>query len=197
VDNVRLQPISRRRFMKHGMEWLLAAAGLAGVSAGYSFFGERRWIELRSQRVTLTRLPQAFRGLKLVQFSDVHLGHFYAAEDLRQAVELINAQKPDLICFTGDLVDRDGEMLADAVPVLRALSAPLGKFAVLGNHDYRAGAEEVRHALKTAGFAVLDNRHARLHRDGHSQVYTNRGLGTTILPFRLFCRPELTVLTLT
>jgi predicted MPP superfamily phosphohydrolase len=272
--------------MKQGFRWLLGAAGLAAVSAGYSFFGERHWIELRSQTVRLTRLPQAFRGIRLVQFSDVHLGHFYGAEELRQAAELIHAQSPDVLCFTGDLVDRDGETLADAVSVLRKLNAPSGKFAVLGNHDYRAGAEAVRRALEEAGFTLLDNRHVPLRRggdvlylagvddvlfgqadlsaalhgipengctvllahepdfadqaarfavdlqlSGHShggqvrvplvghvltprmgqkyvdglhqveqsrmQVYTNRGLGTTILPFRMYCRPELTVLTLT
>jgi predicted MPP superfamily phosphohydrolase len=271
--------------MKQGIGWLLAAAGLAAVSAGYSFFAERHWIELRSQIVGLPRLPQAFRGIRLVQFSDVHLGHFYGPEALRQAAVIINAQSPDVLCFTGDLVDRDGETLADAVPVLRELNAPFGKFAVLGNHDYRVGAAPVRRALEEAGFAVLDNRHVALRQggealylagvedvlhgqadlaaalsgipedgctvllahepdfadeaarfgvdlqlSGHShggqvrvpfvghvltprlgekyvdglhlversgtQVYTNRGLGTTILPFRLLCRPELTVLTL-
>lgn len=285
MNQPRLQPIDRRRFIKRGVMWLAGAAGLAAGSAGYSFLFERQWLEIRSQTVSLPSLPNGFKGMKLVQFSDVHLGHYYEPEDLQEAAELIQKQRPDLICFTGDLVDEDHETVVKAVPVLRKLEAPLGKFAVLGNHDYRAGADQVAQALEKAGFQVLLNRHVRLERNGASlyiagvddalygeadlsktlqgipekactillahepdvavkaahhpvalqlsghshggqvrlplvghvltpplarkyvnglytaegselQVFVNRGLGTTILPVRFLCRPELTVLTL-
>jgi predicted MPP superfamily phosphohydrolase len=285
MNQARLQPINRRRFLKRGLMWLAAAAGLAVGGGGYSVLVERRWLMIRSLALTLPSLPNPFKGVKLVQFSDVHLGHYYEAQDLQKIAELILKQQPDVICFTGDLVDEDHEELAKVVPVLQKMEAPLGKFAVLGNHDYRAGAGRVVKALERGGFHVLRNSHVRVQRNGSSlymagvddalygdadlprtlqgipdqactillahepdvavraaahpvalqlsghshggqvrlpfwghvltpplarkyvdgwhaveesrpQVFVNRGLGTTILPIRFLCRPELTVITL-
>ena len=87
--------------------------------------------------IAFDNLPQAFDGYKIVQISDVHAGSFAgSASRLQKVVDLINAQKPDLIVFTGDMVNNFAEELVPLIPIFSQLEARDGKFAVLGNHDY-------------------------------------------------------------
>ncbi|MGB3343611.1 MAG: metallophosphoesterase [Aequorivita sp.] len=82
-------------------------------------------------------LPEAFEDLKIVQISDLHLGSFnYRYRILERAVTIINELDADLILFTGDLVNNFAWELNGWDPVLKKISAKMGKFAVLGNHDY-------------------------------------------------------------
>jgi len=82
-------------------------------------------------------LPKSFEGLKIVQISDLHIGGFnYRFKILERAVKLINELKPDLIFFTGDLVNNYAWELIGWENVLNKLLAKNGKYAVLGNHDY-------------------------------------------------------------
>ena len=85
----------------------------------------------------LNELPDNFKGLKIVQISDLHLGSFnYKYSVLDRAIKSINNLNPDLILFTGDLVNNYAWELNGWENILSKLSAKIGKFAVLGNHDY-------------------------------------------------------------
>lgn len=134
---LKMERVSRRQFLKKGM---LTVTGLIAATAGYGCLVERDWLDIRRINVSLKRLPQAFAGMRIAHFSDAHLGHYYEAKHLLRIADLINQNRPDLICFTGDLVDRECSFLPDAAAVLDRMKAPLGKYAVLGNHDYRSGA---------------------------------------------------------
>jgi len=88
-------------------------------------------------KIELKDLPEPFNGLRIVHISDLHLGSFnYRFHILNRAVTEINALNPDLICFTGDLVNNYAWELRGWTRVFRKLSATIGKYAVLGNHDY-------------------------------------------------------------
>jgi len=87
--------------------------------------------------ITFKNLPDEWNGLRIVQISDLHIGSWSKkSTHLKKAVHLINAQHPDLIFFTGDLVNNLAEELYDFIPVLKKLKASRGKFSILGNHDY-------------------------------------------------------------
>ena len=87
--------------------------------------------------ITFKNLPDEWNGLRIVQISDLHIGSWSKkSTHLEKAVHLINAQHPDLIFFTGDLVNNLAEELYDFIPVLKKLKASRGKFSILGNHDY-------------------------------------------------------------
>lgn len=89
------------------------------------------------ERIRFTNLPKSFKGLKIIHISDMHLGSFKRNfGQIAKAVEMINEQKPDLIFFTGDLVNNFAEETDGWAPVLDKLEAKLGKYSVLGNHDY-------------------------------------------------------------
>jgi predicted MPP superfamily phosphohydrolase len=126
-------------------------------------------------------LPKAFDGLRIVHISDLHLGSFnYRYKILERAVELINELKPDLVFFTGDLVNNYAWELRGWEPVLEEISAKLGKFSVLGNHDYgdyttwetpeakEENFELVKKFHKNIGFSLLLNEGVTIEKGGEA-----------------------------
>ncbi|WP_243767442.1 metallophosphoesterase [Paenibacillus agricola] len=279
--------MKRRAFLKSCAYALSALIFIPTAGYSYARYAEPGWLYTKEVVLRLKRLPVAFEGLRIVQFSDVHLGFYHTVEQLNQLIDHIQSLQPDLVCFTGDLFDNT--VGADAVPAVEALSrlqAPLGKGAVLGNHDYYGKEpENIKRILVDSGFALLMNEAIPLKRgdstiwlsgvddmwdgkpdlpkalksvpkdaftlllshcpdfadiavqhavdlqlsghshggqvrlpfyghiytptygskyaDGHYtlgggklQVYTNRGIGVSVMPIRFWCRPELTVFTL-
>ncbi|MBD0297052.1 MAG: metallophosphoesterase [Bacteroidota bacterium] len=124
--------ISRSLFLT----WLGVAAG-SGLFASlvYGFTNKYNY-HIKRVSLQFNNLPDAFRGLKIVQLSDIHSGSFNNKAAVQRGVEKVLRLQPDLILFTGDLVnDRATEMEA-YMDVFNQLKAPLGVYSILGNHDY-------------------------------------------------------------
>lgn len=126
----------------------------------------RHQIHVTHRSIELSRLSGDFAGLRLVQLSDIHHGLYTPLEEVERAVEMANGLEPDLVALTGDFVSNSPNYVAPVARALSWLRAPLGVFAVLGNHDYRVGADAVEAALEANGIAVLRNRHVGLRRNG-------------------------------
>lgn len=157
--------MSRRTFLKSGVKWGIGLFGLAALGGGYVTEIEPRWLEVVRTSLTLSGLPPAFRGVKVAHFSDLHYEFHFGAGRLKSLVNRIMDEKPDLICFTGDLVDRSvGSRGLEISSALAKLQAPLGKFAVLGNHDYVRDKEVVQ-VLGEGGFRCLRNESVRIEKD--------------------------------
>lgn len=122
---------------------------------------EPRALTVTDHTLASSQLPKAFEGMRIVQFSDVHVGPDYSLRQLRHLINRINAQHPDIIVFTGDLFDNFSQYEGDPQDVfhiLAQLKAPLGKFAVYGNHDRGGGASRIyQSGMEMAGFDVLLN----------------------------------------
>ncbi|MFD1886539.1 metallophosphoesterase [Paenibacillus wenxiniae] len=153
--------ITRRQFLKSSA---VVGAALGAGGLGYTWFGEPNWLEKIRIRLELPDLPPSLNGMRLVQFSDMHLGMGKNASDLEQLVDVINSEQPDMICFTGDIVDEHPADLITGVAALQRLQAPLGKYAVLGNHDYLDDVVAVTQLLQQGDFEVLINEHRLVHR---------------------------------
>ena len=109
------------------------------------------------------------KKITVVQFSDLHLRFCYDLDQLEKIVAEINAQNPDIVVFTGDLIDKAKTYgnLENVSPYLAQIDAKYGKFAVWGNHDYGGGAEKYYERIMTdGGFRVLRNEKAALNIDG-------------------------------
>lgn len=137
-------------------------ASLSVGTVGYSWIGEPNWLEKVYINLPLPNLPASLNGMKLIQFSDVHLGMGKEASDLAKLADIIMAEKPDMICFTGDMVDDDPTPLRAGVNALKQMSAPLGKFAVLGNHDYLDDVLAVSTMMEQGEFRMLTNENAQI-----------------------------------
>jgi predicted MPP superfamily phosphohydrolase len=125
----------------------------------------RAEIEVNEHQIGLEGLPEVFRGFRIVHLTDLHHGLYFPAEALAAVVELTNELEPDLIAVTGDFVTRSRNYIEPVAQVLGGLRARSGVFAVLGNHDFRVGADEIARALDHHGIQVLRNRHVKLRRN--------------------------------
>jgi uncharacterized protein len=123
--------------------------------------------EITETVIRMRRLPVALDGLKIVQLSDIHLSLFTPIEEVQRAVDLANAQQPDLVALTGDYVTFSPAYIWPAARALGRLRARLGTFAVLGNHDFRVSADEITRALCSQRIRVL--------RDSHYPLRSSRG----------------------
>lgn len=81
-------------------------------------------------------LPKSFDGFKITHISDIHSGSLDNIEKVKYGIDLINQQKSDVILFTGDLVNNKSNELEKWKDIFKLMEAPLGKFSILGNHDY-------------------------------------------------------------
>jgi predicted MPP superfamily phosphohydrolase len=119
-----------------------------------------------SQRIWLSGLPDAFRGFRILQLSDIHHSLFVPLDQVAAVVALSNLLKPDLIALTGDFVTYSRASIEPVAEILGGLRAPAGVFAVLGNHDFRVGARVIERALRRHRIDVLRNRHVQLRESG-------------------------------
>ncbi|MCR9102463.1 MAG: metallophosphoesterase [bacterium] len=114
------------------------------------------------EQVRIPGLPDALHGLKIVQISDIHSGSFLHKEPVRNAVDLINAQEPDLVFFTGDLVNNKAEEAQPFVDVFDKINARYGAYSVLGNHDYGDYVRWSTESEKVANMDLLKDTHRRI-----------------------------------
>jgi uncharacterized protein len=130
---------------------------------------ERRFrgdLGITSQRIWLSDLPEEFRGFRILQLSDIHHSLFVPLDQVAAVVELSNRLKPDLVALTGDFVTYSRSSIGPVAEILGGLRARSGVVAVLGNHDFRVGADAVEGALRRQRIQVLRNRHRSLQRRG-------------------------------
>ncbi len=121
-------------------EFLMTAGIIAagGILSGLTFGIASGAHDYRIRRKTLylKNLPKSFDGMRLVQLSDIHTGSFWNRTAVQGGVEMAMAEKPDMIVFTGDLVNDVASEMKDYTSVFDKVQAPLGVYSILGNHDY-------------------------------------------------------------
>ena len=113
---------------------MLMGGGLFG-SLVYGFGNKYRY-QLKHVKLNFDKLPDTFKGIKIIQISDIHSGSFTDKDAVKRGVERIMHEKADLILFTGDLVNNRADEMDEFMDVFRELNAPMGVYSVLGNHDY-------------------------------------------------------------
>ncbi len=165
----------RRKFVSQ-TALVLAAIPFVGILHG--IWKGRYNYRVVKKTLTFANLPKAFDGFTITQISDVHSGSFDNAEKIRYGIDLINAQKSDVILFTGDLVNNRAEEMEPWVDTFKQLEAPMGKFSILGNHDYgdyvdwpsaQAKADNMERLYsihEQLGFRLLRNQSLPLKREG-------------------------------
>jgi uncharacterized protein len=167
--------ISRSEFIvKTG--FLVAAVPL--VSMSYGIIAGAHDYRIRRVKLNLKNLPASFDGLTIGQLSDIHSGSFYNKTAVQGGVEMLLKEKPDMIFFTGDLVNNIATEVNEYIDVFSKVKAPLGVYSVMGNHDYgeyvkwpsvaarQANVKDVIRAHKLMGWDILMNENRILQRNG-------------------------------
>lgn len=158
------------------LSWLgLAVGGGIFTTLVYGFGNKYRY-HVNRLKMSFTNLPAAFKGLRIVHISDIHSGSFMDKEAVEKGVKKILKEKPDVILFTGDLVNDRATEMKDYIEVFNKLNAPLGVYSTLGNHDYgdyvrwdsiaakKENLEQLKQVHKQMGWRLLMNEHVVLEK---------------------------------
>ena len=160
------------------MSWLGLAVGGTLLGSLLIGFSNKYNYKVKTVRLQYPNLPAAFRGLRVVQISDVHSGSFTDTAAVQKGVQKILDLKPDLILFTGDLVNDRAIEMDNYKSIFSQLKAPMGVFSTLGNHDYgdyidwdsaaakKANLEALKKVHGDIGWRLLMNEHVVLERGG-------------------------------
>lgn len=158
--------ISRSEFLS---KTAIIAAAVPAATMGFGIVTGAYNYRVRRKEIALPNLPSQFDGIRIGQLSDIHSGSFYNKRAVAGGVEMLLAEKPDLIFFTGDLVNYSSDEIKDYINVFDKVKAPLGVFSTLGNHDYgdykewpskeakRKNLEQLHAAHKELGWDLLNN----------------------------------------
>ncbi len=158
--------------------WMSYTALLLGaipiLSLTYGMARNPYRYKLTKTKVPVKGLHPALKGLKIVQISDIHSGSFLFKEPVERSIEMINEAKPDIVFFTGDLVNTMASEMEPFMDMFSQIKAPLGVFSVLGNHDYgdyhqwpsqkekQQNFEDLKNIHKKLGWRLLLNEHERI-----------------------------------
>ncbi len=166
--------LSRRKFVA---QVGLTVASLPFAAMVYGMIKGK--YDYKIHRITLRSkdLPEAFHGFTLAQISDIHSGSFDDHAAVNRGVDMLVGEQPDLIVFTGDLVNELAQEIEPWLSTFGRLEAPFGKFSTLGNHDYatHVSLDEVAYQRNMQqlfdyhaqmGFRLLNNENVRLEKDG-------------------------------
>ena len=152
------------RWRRGGIEHY--ASGETGLKRAQ--WASRDRFTVNDERIWLDALPEAFSGLRIVQISDIHHGLFLPEQWLADAVQQTNRLHADIVVLTGDFVTYSRANIEPAAEILSRLRARYGVLAVLGNHDFRVGADTVTSALRRKHIEVLRNQHVTVQFGGSS-----------------------------
>jgi uncharacterized protein len=174
-ENFSSSTITRSTFMS----WLGLGLGTTVFGTLLWGFGNKYRYQLQKVKMSFDDLPEGFRGLKIMHISDIHSGSFNDKKSVEKGVEKILATKPDIILFTGDLVNDRASEMHDYQEMFSRLNAPLGVYSTLGNHDYgdyhswpspeakKENLERLKQIHHEMGWRLLMNEHVAIEKDGH------------------------------
>ena len=167
--------ISRLKFLHYmglGLGGLFISSAIWGI-----FKGAHNYV-VRKRTIKIDGLPESFKGLKIVQISDIHSGSFWNREAVIKGIDLINQQNADMVFFTGDLVNDTSKEIEPWIDVFNKIQAPMGVYSTLGNHDYgdyviwdseeakKKNLQDIIQHHKTLGWDLLMDEHRIIEKNG-------------------------------
>ncbi|HXO75864.1 MAG TPA: metallophosphoesterase [Puia sp.] len=160
------------------LTWLGFGLGGSVFSSLIYGFGNKYHYKVHRHQLKFDKLPAGFKGFKIVQLSDIHSGSFADPAAVDKGIDMVLAEKPDIILFTGDLVNNIATEMKDYKTLFARLKAPMGVYSVLGNHDYgdyqwwettelkKANLDSLKQIQADMGWKLLMNEHVALEKGG-------------------------------
>lgn len=175
TDSMGGEPITRSDFL---LKTAMVAGSVPFLTMSYGILSGAHDYRIRRKTIYLPNLPRAFDGVTIAQISDIHSGSFFKKSAVKGGVDLLLKEKPDMVFFTGDLVNNQTDEVKDYIDIFDKVKAPLGVFSVTGNHDYgdyrdwsseqakKRNFEDLKEAHKILGYDLLMNEHRYVNVDG-------------------------------
>lgn len=133
-------PVADNTITRHDflVKTAVAAGAIPLVAFSYGIISGAHDYRIRRVTLPLKNLPRSFDGMTIAQLSDIHSGSFFNKTAVKGGVDMLLGEKPDLVFFTGDLVNSRADEVNEYIDIFNKVKAPLGVFSTLGNHDYGA-----------------------------------------------------------
>lgn len=161
IINTILYLVKRRaRILAPASQLLLATCYTVCIG----IYGWHEAKDIRSETITLrsSKIPAAIGRIRIVQLSDVHVGQIVNEDRVNAMLDKVRSASPDMVVATGDLVDGHQRHLTGIDKLFAAVNPQLGKYAIMGNHEYYAGATESISFMKKSGFIPLINESVKI-----------------------------------
>ena len=159
--------VVRLAFMEQVRVWSAAAVpSVALLITAVGYANARRQARVRTVDVPIAGLPEALKGFRIVQITDIHVGATIKRGYVERIVSAVNALDADMVAVTGDIVDGSVTRLSPHTEPLGRLSSRHGTYFVTGNHEYYSGADAWIAEMRRLGLSVLLNEHVVLDHDG-------------------------------
>lgn len=153
--------LTRSRLKVSAKALFLTAAAYSLVIGCYGYY-EAKNIITEHLTIKSSRIPQTVNRIRIVQISDVHVGQIVRENRIKAVIAAIKAASPDIVVSTGDLVDGHQRHFNGLDHLFVEVRPRLGKYAILGNHEYYVGVEDAERFIKNSGFNLLKNENFEL-----------------------------------
>lgn len=162
----------KKKRRKLSLKVFLVFTIVLGLIFCYARFVEVNLLDVKEYKINSELVPDNFNGVKLVQFSDLHYGMSINDKNIDKIIKKINSIKPDIVVFTGDLVDKDYSLTKEDVNILteslKKIDAKYGKYSVKGNHDYYN--KDFDNIMYDAAFMNLNNTYDTVYNDNSNPL---------------------------
>lgn len=161
--------------MKRVLKWLAIVFGMIVLIMIYARYVGTMGLVTKEYTIYDKDITDEFDGLKIVHFSDLHYNRAINLSKVKKIVKEINLINPDIVVFTGDLIDKDANLNSDDYNelgnVLKMIKAKYGKYAVMGNHDYFKDKDGVIKTFNTGEFKYLDNEYDLIYNKKGEKIF--------------------------
>lgn len=147
----------------------------------YCRYEGTRGLITKEYKIETNSIPSSFDGLKVLHFSDLHYLRVVDDNMLKKVVEEINLINPDIVIFTGDLIDKDfninDKQKEQLITILKSINSKYGKYSIIGNHDYIKDKEEIETIYNESNFILLQNTYDIIYNSENEKIFLG-GLDT-------------------
>ena len=160
--------------MKRILKWLLIIFIIVLLTIIYARYIGTMGLITKEYTINDKYLPDGFNGLKIIHFSDLHYNRAIKLSKVEKIVEEINLINPDIVVFTGDLIDKDVTITSkdyeDLEKLLGQIKSKYGKYAILGNHDYESQ-DKIKLVYENSNFKYLDNDYDIIYNKSNEKIF--------------------------
>ena len=159
-----------KKVIKIVLKWTVILTVFFTLFFAYTTYISTVKVGVREYRIKNNKIPDSFNGLKIVQLSDLHFGSTMFNEDIKKIKKLSNERKPEIVVYTGDLINKEYDLKSkeqeELIKELKNINASLGKYAILGDEDN----EKISTIFNQSDFTILRNEYELIYKEDNNPI---------------------------